>query len=174
MPVYATSNSNTTYLIGSLMNVKLGETSPDSGAGPLYTAGTRAFGKDGSQWMYVGPTTAAINQYDVVWVNASMVPAQITANLAKTAGFVGFAQIAFATSESGWVMLSGKPTLNAVLNTTVGAALYTCATSGFLDDATASTSQLQIFGVVLSASASVTATPAVAAFPTVRGVHAVQ
>ncbi len=162
---------NTNYLIGGLLNAKIGEvnTTPD------HAVGTRAEGNNGSEWMFVGPATAAIAQYNVVWINGTFVPANLTPTLVKTAGFVGFAQVAFATSDYGWVMLSGKPTINCPVNTNGGVPLYTSDTAGFLDDATVSASQMQIFGVVLTVSnGSTTAGTAIAAFPTVRGVNLVQ
>ena len=157
--------SNTNYLIGGLLNGKLGEvnTTPD------HAVGTRAEGNNGSEWMFVGPATAVVAQYNAVWINSTFVPANITAALAKSAGFCGFAQVAFATSDYGWVMLSGKPTVNCPVNTNASVPLYTCDTAGFLDDATASLSHVQVFGVILTVSnGTTTAGTAIAAFPTIR------
>lgn len=159
--------ANTNYLIGGLTNAKLSDVHTDA----QYAVGTRAEGNNGSEWMYVGPATAVVNQYDVVWINQSFVAAQITNNLVKTAGFVGFAQVAFATSDYGWVMLSGKPTINTIASTVKEVPLYTCSTAGFLDDATASASAVQVFGVILVTTTAATAGTAIAAFPTVRGTH---
>ena len=159
--------SNTNYLIGGITNAKLDTLDRD----PTFAAGTRAKGNNGSEWMYVGPAAAVVNQYDVLWITQNFAPSQITANLVKTAGFVGFAQVAFTTSDYGWVMLSGKPTINTIASTVKEVPLYTCSTSGFLDDATSSASQVQIFGVILVTTTAATAGVAIAAFPTVRGTH---
>ncbi len=161
--------ANTNFLLDGLTgNVGATETTPN------HAPGTRRPGNNGSEWMYVGPAAAVVNQYDVIWINQLFAPAQITANLVKTAGFVGFAQIAFATSDYGWVMLSGRPTINTIASTVKEVPLYTCSTSGFLDDATSSASQVQIFGVILVTTTAATAGQAIAAFPTVRGAHVAQ
>ena len=159
--------SNTNYLTGGPLNAKLGTVHTDA----QFAVGARAEGNNGSEWMYVGPAAAVVNQYDVIWINQSFAPAQITNNLVKTAGFVGFAQVAFATSDYGWVMLSGRPTINTTASTVKEVPLYTCATAGFLDDATVSASSVQIFGVILVTTTAATAGQAIAAFPTVRGTH---
>ncbi len=155
--------ANTNFLIGHLSgNIGSTETTPN------HAVGVRSRGNNGSEWMYVGPATAVVNQYDVVWVNQNFGLAQITHNLAKTGGFVGFAQVAFATSDYGWVMLSGKPTINTIASTVKEVPLYTCTTSGFLDDATSSTSAVGIQGVVLVTTTTATAGVALANFPVAR------
>lgn len=158
--------SNTNYLTGGTLSAKLNTVGVD----PLHAVGVRSEGNNGSEWMYVGPAAAVINQYDVVWISQLFVPAQITQPLAKTAGFVGFAQVAFATSDYGWVMLSGKPTINTIASTVKEVALYTCNTAGFLDDASVSASASEIFGVFLVTTTAATAGVAMASFPVARKV----
>mgnify|MGYP001619472650 CR=1 FL=1 len=155
---------NTNYLTGGVLSAKLDTVGVD----PVHAVGVRCEGNNASEWMYVGPATAVINQYDVIWINQTFVPAQITSDLADTNGFVGFAQVAFATSDYGWVMLSGKPTINTIASTVKDVHLFTCATAGFLDDATASGSTIQILGVSLVTTTAATAGVAIAAFPVAR------
>ena len=155
---------NTNYLTGGVLSAKLDTVGVD----PVHAVGVRCEGNNASEWMYVGPAGAVINQYDVVWINKSFVPAQITHNQATTTGFVGFAQVAFATSDYGWVMLSGKPTINTVASTVKEVILYTSSTAGFLDDATSSASAVLILGVQLATTTAATAGTAIAQFPTTR------
>lgn len=168
MTIYAASNTNTNWVAQGLLGTRFDTVGPDA----THAVGQRAFGKNGAEFIYVGPATAALGQYNVLWINSSFVPANITDALAKTPGFVGFSQVAFTTSDYGWVAISGKVTINCPVNTNANVPLYTCNTAGFLDDATVSGSSPEILGVrLITSNGTTTAGSAVANNVTVRFPH---
>jgi hypothetical protein len=158
--------ANTNFIIGGLLSAKLDEVHTEA----KFAKGTTVEGNNNSRWMYV-QAQAAITQYDTVRVDASQNARSMTAALAAQAGDVAFAQIAFTTSDFGWVMLSGKPTLRLFTACADDVPLYTTDTAGVLDDATASLSHHQVMGVIANGSASaggITAVGCVASWPIIR------
>ena len=135
--------------------------------------GERAIARDPSvtgvkeaTFIYVKASVACV-QYDTVWIKgASGFTAPISDTLAKTPGQVGFAQVAFAADEYGWVMQDGLPLIRLTSSTEKNVALYVNASAGVLSGATHST---QILGVVALTSVTTTvgAVTCVAKFPTV-------
>lgn len=117
-----------------------------------------------SEWVFV-QASAACAQYDVLTIKSDFSTTPLTAATAKTPMEVGFAQVAFAADEYGWVMTSGRPTINVLVDAAVNVPLYTSGTAGKLDDAT--TTQ-RVAGIVLTDTMTATTSgpvPAVATFP---------
>lgn len=136
--------------------------------GKAFAVGDRFQDSSGNDWLFVR-AGAAITAYDCVHVNASYDANPITDALAKIAGFIGFAQVAYtASNQYGWVMISGLPTVRLAASCADDVPLYTTNTAGVLDDATASASACQIMGIIANSSASgggVTAVACVASWP---------
>lgn len=142
------------YLTGGIIGGYLGVTTSDA----KFALGTRSEGDNGSTWVYV-QASGAIDQYDYVTIDESF-QATAGAKTAVDAGHrIGFAQVAFADNEYGWVALNGASGLkvNAKGACAADIKLYTSAVAGTLDDAL--TSQSLINGVVLT-TAVATATGA--------------
>lgn len=141
-----------------------------AGAGAPYTLGQVEAASDGNVYIFV-QASAAVTIYDTVWIEPTHQCAPITENLVNTAGRPGFAQVAFAQYEFGWVVLHGsKFKVRFADACAANVPLYTTATAGVLDDATASASQYQVMGVLIDAVTGNTASNAFAsgAFPQVR------
>ena len=154
-------------------------TSPLAGASLLTTStsanfklGTRVLGTDNTEWVYV-VSSGAITQYQCVGINEDHDAFAMTTALSVQSDRVGFAQNAFAAGEYGWVAIKGS---NIKVRTKASAAadaqLWTTASAGVLDDATAA-SALKIDGVVLVAAAGTAANGAAgievkAAWPAIR------
>lgn len=125
------------------------------GVNPFVTSTTISFklgqtclGSDGSQWEYV-QASGAIAAYDAVGISELGVAAALTKALADAQYGIGFAQVAFADTEYGWVLRRGKGSnykVNVLTLYAADAAMYTTATAGKLDDTSAS--QTKISGVV--------------------------
>jgi hypothetical protein len=136
--------------------------------GRSFGLGDRYTDNLGNEYVFV-LAGGAITQYDTVHVNSAYSANAITAALAITPGFVGFAQVAFASADYGWVMTRGKPTVRVAASCAKDVALYTTDTAGVLDDATASASHHQIMGTLITTTQSTASTVvAVASFPMVR------
>jgi hypothetical protein len=159
--------ANTNFGTGSRLGASFTTTGPTANA----RVGDVTDGNNGSRWMYV-VAQSAITAGDTVKITAStFTAASITAALAVTAGFVGFAQVAFITSDFGWVMIMGKPVLRLAASCADDVPLYTTDTAGVLDDATASLSHHQVMGVQADNSASaggITLVTAFASWPVIR------
>ncbi len=114
-------------------------TTPALGGGKGFTVGARAAGPNGKEYVFC-QSASAIAQYDIVSVptDASYVAAGLTTTNAPTTQVVGVAQFAMASGDYGWVQIYGN-TRVAVLGSCVkNIALWTTATAGAVDDATAS------------------------------------
>ena len=129
---------------------------------PRFALGTRHTDKSGYEWMYV-QSSVAFAQYDVVTIKSTFQGLPITAASAKVSPMVGFAQVAFAVDEFGWVMTQGKPVIRVLVDAAVDKPLYTSGTAGALDDAT--TSQA-IRGLVLEDTMTTTTSGTVTALAT--------
>jgi hypothetical protein len=134
-----------------------------------YTLETVVNASDGSVWQYVTNVTA-ITQYDCVAISANGTAAPVTTALANTGLKLGFAQVAFAASQNGWVALQGFGLkVNTDASCLPGVPLYTQDTAGSLSDATASLTHSPVLGVMLIATQSVAgATAANISYPLVR------
>lgn len=136
------------------------------GEGSEFALGTPADGTDGSRWVYV-QAGAAITQYSWVAIDENFQAVMGTKALADAGHQVGFAQIAFADNDMGWVAVHapGNITARALASCAADVQLYTSGTAGALDDTSAS--QTLIRGVVLVAAATNTASSreAIAVYP---------
>lgn len=97
----------------------------------------------------------AITQYAAVSIDEAYEASMITDTLAKTGFGVGVAQYALANDDYGWVLIKGQGTVLVLASCAADVGLYTSASAGYLDDATASLTLIS--GIVLSASRSASA-----------------
>ncbi|MBF0311512.1 MAG: hypothetical protein HQL56_18530 [Magnetococcales bacterium] len=145
--------------IGGVLGVNLTVTEPGSGTngdqGNDFPLGTTVAGTDGTRWMFVH-AAGAITQYQVVGIDENFEASPLTKAMADDGWFIGFAQIAFADNDFGWVAIEGSNIKGKCLaNCALDVSLYTSATAGSLDDA--STSQTKIDGVVAVSAVGSTA-----------------
>ena len=114
---------------------------------------SRCNGSNESEWVYVY-ASANITQYMAVGVEASGTASPLTSADARLGVTIGIAQNAFTAADYGWVATKGRSLRVATTAAVaVGARLYTTATAGRVDDAAVST-QAQIGGLYLIATAS--------------------
>jgi hypothetical protein len=133
-------------LIGADLDATLADSTDD----PAFALGTVTHGVDGTKWMYVH-ASGAIAQYDCVGIDENYEAAAMTKTIADDGWAVGFAQVAFADNDYGWVAISGSNiSVNVLASCAADVVLYTSGTAGKLDDN--STSQTQIAGVVIVAT----------------------
>lgn len=115
--------------------------------------GDRVSGNNDSEWVYV-LGSGTITQYFAVGVEASGTASPLTSADARLGATIGIAQVAIASGSYGWVATKGRSLRVATTAAVaVGASLFTTATAGRVDDAGAST-QTQIGGLYLIATAS--------------------
>ena len=118
-----------------------------------FDLGTCVMGTDGTEWVYV-QASGAITQYDVVGIDENYQAAALTKAIADDGHAIGFAQVAFADNDYGWVATRGSNiSANVLINCAADVALYTSGTAGNLDDD--GSGQTKVDGVV--AVAAVTA-----------------
>lgn len=122
-----------------------------NGAGALFALGTVVDGTDGSKWIYV-QANGAITQYDVVGIDEDYQASTITSALAGAGYLPGFAQVAFADNDMGWVALRGSNiNVRAAQSCAADTLLYvgcTGVSAGVVDDASV-TGRVTLQGVVL-------------------------
>jgi hypothetical protein len=125
------------------------------GAGAPMLLGTRVSGTDGSEWVLV-QAGAAITQYSWVAIDENYQAVMGTKSLADVGHQVGFAQVAFADNDFGWVAVHapGNITVRLLASCAADVQLYTSGTAGALDDTSAS--QTLIRGVVTIAASTAT------------------
>jgi hypothetical protein len=141
---------NTHFAIDGTVSPKLGETHDD----PKFALGTIVQGNNASEWMYV-VAGANIAQYNCVAVQFEGTASPVTTALARAGHTIGIAQNAILSGDYGWVAVNGANLRVSTLAAEgVGVTLYTTDTAGTLADATASASQVPIFGLTLVATAS--------------------
>lgn len=140
--------------------------------GTQFIPGATATASDGSKWIYV-KFTGVVTQYDVVMIDSSWNALSIIGGAAAAvpSQMIGFHQNATTSAnQTGWVMISGAPTMRAAGSVVKNVQLYTTNTSGVLDDAVVTGSQFPIRGVYFlttNPSATATTNVAMASFPTV-------
>jgi hypothetical protein len=132
-------------------------TTPVQGGGKGFTVGTRAKAHNGKEYVFV-QANSAVAQYDVVTVASDTgVAAGLSTTTATTAETIGVAQFALASGDYGWVQIYGASRTKVLGACAKSINLWTTATAGSLDDATAST--YLVMGVqLLSTNPSATAT----------------
>lgn len=133
--------------------------------GKGFGVGDRYTDQSGNTWVFV-QATGSITQYDAIRIKANYKAAQLTIDTAKQAIELGFAQVAFASTEYGWVQQGGLPLIRLAADCDKELALYATSTGGVLDDATTSA---MIQGVVCTTSVTgaTTAATCKATFPVV-------
>ena len=129
-----------------------------------FSVGIRKPGNEASEWMYI-QADASCAQYAAVMINQSSKAVPLTTTNSASSKAVGFAQIALASGEYGWVAVQGS---NIKVNLASACApnvrLYTTATNGVLDDAIVSAGLIQ--GVIATITISnATATRIIAQYP---------
>lgn len=156
---------NTHYVTDGKLSIKLGSTSSTQ----EHTLGARATGNKGTEWRYV-KATVAISQYDTVMFGRDWYAEPATATGVATGDMIGFAQVAFAAGDYGWVCTKAD-TLTVAVSATATAAvqIYIASTSGKLSTTTGSGSLEGVFlDATTSASTGVTLTTAIAIQPKYR------
>lgn len=93
--------------------------------------GTRAYGADGAEFVYV-KAGEAIAQYAGVSYAANA--ATVVESTELTDVLLGVADTAFSSGDYGWVQTRGLCTAKVVDSTTAKLPVGPCATAGVLDD----------------------------------------
>ena len=152
--------SNNSGVIG----VSLTDTPSDNTLGSGgHALGTRVTVSDGGEAIFV-QANGAITAYDAVGIDEDYQAAALTKAMADDGWMIGFAQVAFADNDFGWVHIKGSNIRGrGAAACQPDVALYTSATAGVLDDTSAS--QTKINGVVFVATASGTNAEVIATFP---------
>lgn len=147
---------------------KIGATPSQTSTTQLFRLGERFIDYNGYEYMYT-KASAAIGLYDVAFIKSTYKSAALTDTFAKSGGNLGAASlVAFAADEYGWLLLRGQGIIKVKASCAANVQLYTTATAGSLDDATASTSQLQVQGIILTSAEAASSANAVLTFPLVR------
>lgn len=120
-----------------------------------FAVGTEVTGSNGTEWVYV-QASGAITQYHAVAVDESFQAASLTKALADVNHTIAFAQAAFADNEYGWVCKRAGGSEKVLVKASCAAdgPLYTSASAGVLDDASASQTLIDGVCVVTTATAS--------------------
>jgi len=147
---FTPTNSNAKHAADGCLGVDLDGTIAGTGTsndeGGAFRLGKCVTTTEGGKYMYVH-ASAAIAQYDAVGIDENFEAAPLTKAMADDGWMVGFAQVALADNDFGWVASQGSDIgCNLLISCAADVALYTSATAGSLDDA--STSQTKIDGVV--------------------------
>lgn len=148
--------------ISSVIGAHADRTTTDQTAG----LGDFATGSSGTQWVYV-QASGAITQYDAVGIDENFQAAALTDALAGVGHTIGFAQVAFADDDFGWVAIGGTDIkVRAAPSCVADGNLWSFTTSGVLDDAT-SAGAIELHGVttITSVSSETTAVEVIARAP---------
>ncbi len=139
---------------------------------PVFRLGEKGAGTNGTEWIYC-KASGAVTEYQAVGIDEDFTAYPLTTALAARSDLIGFAQVACATTYYTWVATKGsdikvRTKASAVADT----QLWTTASAGVLDDATAA-GAMKIDGVTLVSSASTAANGAAgieikAAWPAIR------
>ena len=157
------------FVTDGTLGINLAETTTGTttdGADAKFRLGQRVTASDGSEWLYV-QAGAAITQYYTVTIDENYQAVHCTKALVDAGHQIGFAQVAFADNEFGWVCVHGPGniTVRVAASCAADVQLYTTSNAGILDDTSAS--QTIIRGVVIVAAATNTASSreAIAVYP---------
>lgn len=125
--------------------------------------GHRSAGSSNTEWIYV-QASGAIRQYDIVAIDEDFTARAVTAAHAADAHLPGFAQVAFADDEYGWVALRGSDIKANVAASCAADVVLRVGTTGLsagvADDAASATGSVTLQGVV-AVEAGATATTGV-------------
>ena len=132
--------------MAAVINGKIGGSSSLTTTTQEHGLGDRATGSSGTCWVYV-QASGAITQYDAVGIDENYQAAALTDALAGAGHMIGFAQVAFADNEYGWVAIEGSDIkVRAAISCVADGNLWSYTVSGVLDDAT-SAGAIEIHGV---------------------------
>lgn len=147
------------YVSSSVIGVDLNNTSSTA----THALGTVVQGSDGTQWVYVQANNA-IEQYDVVTIDEDFQCDCATIALALTGSQIGFAQVAFADDEYGWVPVRGLGNMlvSVSAHSTLNTVLYIGTVSGHLST-TASSATVAGVAIQTASTTSAVSTPEVIA-----------
>lgn len=159
-----------TFITDGRVGYNLTETVAGTGTsfdqGNEVAVGTRVQTSNGGVFQYVH-AAAAITQYSCVTIDEDGEASMSTKTAVDAGHQIGFAQVAFADNDFGWVCIHspGNITVRALADCAADVQLYTSGTPGALDDT--SGSQTLIRGVVLAVAATNTASSreAIAVYP---------
>lgn len=156
---------NTHYVTDGKLSIKLGTTSTTQ----EHALGSRASGNNGTVWRYVR-ATVAVSQYDTVTFTNAWLAQPATGTSVATGGNIGFAQVAFAANEYGWVCTEAdKITVSVSATAAPATQLYIATTSGKLSTTSGSGTLAGVFtDTNVSTTATVTLTTAIARAPTYK------
>ncbi len=157
-------------MTGTKLGVDLTVTNTDitkaGGRGGGHGLGDRHCDETGNKWVFVIASNTSITQYDAVVIKNAYDISQLALDgSAKVANEVGFAQVAFAPNEYGWVMTHGRPVVRLAADTDASLPLYATATGGVLDGVTTTSMQIQGLIAINSVTNAITAQACVATYP---------
>lgn len=118
------------YAVDGLLGVQLDVTSTDQ----KYVLGTKCKGSDGAVYEYI-QANGSIVQYGAVKIDYDFQSEELTTTVSGAEPTrVGFAQVAFADNEYGFVVIEGPCTILVLSSCAADVKLYTTGTDGALDD----------------------------------------
>lgn len=119
---------------------------------PQFKPGTIGRGNNGTEWMYVKASGAAIAQYYVAAINNSFGAAPVSSTTAGQGYKPGIAQVSIASGEYGWVAVRGGGDLKVktAASTVKDSLLYvgTTGNSAGVVGSTSATGRVALNGVV--------------------------
>lgn len=155
------------FVHSGAVGIDLTATPADSEAEqPMFTLGQTVDTEDGGRYMYVH-ASGAITQFDAVGIDENYEAAALTKAIADDGHMIGFAQVAFADNDYGWVCVNGSNiNVRVAASCAADVSLYTTSTAGVLDDTSASQTKIQgITAVAANATTSATNTEIIAISP---------
>jgi hypothetical protein len=131
-------------------------TTPVLGGGKGFTIGTRATDYNGKEYVFC-QANSAISAYNIVSIPSdTYVAVALQTSTSAASEIIGIPQYAMASGDYGWVQIYGACKLKVLGLCAKAVTLYSTATAGSLDDATAS--NYEVRGVqILSTNPSSTA-----------------
>lgn len=154
--------------IGGIVGVALANTHTT----PMHKLGTICQTDDGGEAVYC-IASGAVSQYALCGINEDFDVYMMTTALAAQSDRLGFPQVGIAAASYAWVYLRGSNIkVRTKASAVADAQLWTTASAGVVDDATAA-GALKLDGLVLVAAASTAANGAAgieckAAWPAIR------
>lgn len=123
-----------------------------------FKLGTRSRGSDNTEWVYV-QADGAIRQYDVCGVDEDYQCSSSSAAIGAAGWLPGFAQVAFADNEYGWVATKGSNIYAKAINVSADAQVVVGASgvSAGVMSASGGTGSTALMGVVCVTAAGSTA-----------------
>lgn len=134
---------------------------------PKFALGHVVEGENGSRWMYV-LASGAITQYDYVCIDEDYTARAGTKANVDAGHSIGFAQVAFASADYGWVAMQGRGNISVRTadSTSADVALYTTATAGVVSSTSTSQTQIKsLVAVAANSSGGVAAREVIATHP---------